>query len=620
MSERPPGARRALVIGRVTDDLPGVAASVHRLVALLRDEYRFAAPDTVVLLGADATLERIVAAFVALLRATRDGDAVVFYYAGHGGVLDVPQPGSLARVRERVLTTDLRRTRPGDFRGLLGSELSRWIDAIASSTANVIVILDCCGAADLVRLHDAGARHPCTLAFEAELKEIAREHAISRSSHDAGPRIALLLASTSGSQSYPDPHSDELLFSRLLCDELADRVSAARSTWDEIVLRVREQVRRRWPVQLPGVEGARFRFPFTTRVGRPAPEFYIGAVRGSRHVAVEAGPLAGIARDDRFEVVVHGWGVARRGHRIAVGEVDTIDAAGFTLRLTQIQRVLPAVVHVRRIQGPTHGPLYVEPRVELALSGWRPGAMWRRAPAEGATAHVVLAPGEAAVDVRDLDRELIARIELASADAAARLDAALDRAARWAQVWRSLHDTHVDPLGGFTASWGLLTAAGSAAQERLLAPGAAVSVSSDDLLFLALTNPGHEPRLYARAFRVRGDRAIEPWDDSSTGTAMAAGEKVYLGDTTLGPGRGIRPRWPERLPADAFGATGAREWAILVVSTHPIARTLLPTDLDHAHTRDGEPVYRTAYDGGDDRPRYSLLPVAYGLLAAPASA
>ena len=611
----PPATRRALVLGCVAEDLPGVAESARRMAKLLLEGYGFTA--LIELIGADTTAEQIVSAFVELLRVTREGDAVVFYYAGHGGMFHVRQPGAAYLRKAAVQAPALRESGLAGFRGILGSELSRWLDALAERTANVTVILDCCGAADLLRVGDRGIRHPCTLAFDAELRASAKRSTVTRGGDHGGPRIALLLASTSGSRSYPDPNSEELLFSRLLCDELQDRERAARSTWDELVLRLREQTRQQWPQQLSGVEGARFRLPFTTDVGCPTSDYYLGAVREGRFVVVEAGAFAGIAEGDEFEVVIHGWDHERDGRRIATGTVDTVGASEFTLHLTKITVIPPKVVHVRRLAVTPQSALYIDPAVDSALPDWRPGAQWQRSPSNDAAAHVLLTPEGGAIDVRDLHGELIARVEL-GADAAPRLDAALARAACWAQVWRSLHDTSVDPLGCcFEVSWGLRVARGPEASERLLAPGAAVSPSCDEVLFLSLKNPGSEPRLYARAFRVRADRAIEHWNDSAAGTAMEAGQRIYLGDTTLGGGCGIRPEWPEHLPADAFREVGAREWAILVVSTHEITRTLLPSVIERARTRGPRSVYRGHTDSD---PRFTLMLIPYGLLGASSSA
>src|SRR5688572_9941434 len=76
---------RALLIGRVAPDLPGVAESVAAMAELLREVHGF--DDVCAVVGAEATAAGIRAAFLELVRVTQAGDAVVVYYAGHGSLM-----------------------------------------------------------------------------------------------------------------------------------------------------------------------------------------------------------------------------------------------------------------------------------------------------------------------------------------------------------------------------------------------------------------------------------------------------------------------------------------------------------------------------------------------------
>lgn len=112
--------------------------------------------------GADEpTRAHILAAMLALRQATRPGDRVLLYLAGHGA--QQPQPAHLAgRPREAdgldevFLPAD---TRQWDGAGhaatipnaLLDDEIGEWMDALVDAGATVFAVFDTCHAAGMAR-------------------------------------------------------------------------------------------------------------------------------------------------------------------------------------------------------------------------------------------------------------------------------------------------------------------------------------------------------------------------------------------------------------------------------------------------------------------------------------
>lgn len=601
-------ARRALLIGCVADDLPGVAESVEAMAGLLAT-HRFA---TRTLVGAEVTASAIHRAFLDLFAQAGPGDAVVVYYAGHGSVFrDAPRDGR-GKVRVPLIAaTDLHDSELDDLRGLLGSELSRLIRALSAVTDNITVILDCCHAADFVRPDDLGLDLASTRAYEAELRRAVahRVRQVARGPADApgaGPRAVVLAGSASNGKSFPDPARKILLFTDHLIRALEPAGDRPRQTWQEIVLLIRARLQRVRRAQLPGVAGARFRFPFSTDLGLPGPGFHVGHVR-DRVVTLDTGALAGFSPGDRFELVVFGWGEKRRGSRVAEAVARVVEPERAELRIDRITADgrLPEVVHVRRLDG-RRLPLALDPAAAAAL---RPGAPadelfpgWELRDA-GAVARVIHHGGLGAVDVHDHDGELVARVRLTHPAAHARVNDALARVARWWGLARALESAALPALGDcFAAYWGVLRqpARGGPPVEELLDDDARVPARA--AMFLRIENTGLRRSIYARAYRIRADRAIVPWEDSEHATGVGRGESDYLGRDSAGPARHVTLDWPDEELSDMPGGTCLKEWALLVLSNGPISRDIIPSD---------EP----AADGRTTRgaQRFAAIPLPYRL-------
>lgn len=574
-------ARRALVLACTAANLDGVAESAAAITRLLRDVHGFD-----VRLLVDPVAAAVHAAFLTLFAETTADDVVVIYYAGHATVFHVPPRDDRGKVRvDLVRTADLRRSEIDDFRGVLGSELSRLIRALMTRTNNVTVLLDCCDAADLIRPFDVGLDRASTRRYEQTLRRAIAER-ITRSveapaslPEELEARAVIVAASASGGQAFPDPERPLLLFTEHLLDALTTRERAARYTWQEVVHAIRKSLRKVRRSQLPGVAGARFRFPFATAVGAPDPHFHPVTRDGGLRLAV--GAFAGIEPGDIFDLYTFGWGEARRGYRLGQATAAAVKPSATTLEPRGKLGRLPEPLYARRVAARKR-PLAFDPQA-AALPF----------PADTTPAEsfpdwqVVAADADAVADVRrsaagDLDvydhtRALVARLPADGPAVLAGVRAVLDRVARWSDLWRVLDNASLSAhVGWYAARWGVLEDNGTdAPRERLLADHAPVRAGRD-AMFLRIENRGRA-KLHARAFRIRGDRVIEPWTDSEDGLAIDGEEEAHLAPDADGDARTLIHAWPEALASLPPGSA-VQEWVLVLLSDAPLPRSVIPCD------------------------------------------
>jgi hypothetical protein len=142
--------KRALIIRPDYNLLPGFPNSAACITQVLRERgFECASCES----GA-ATRAGILAAYDALTERAGPDDAVVVYYAGHGGRLTNPSytpEDDLPPYFQHLCPSDFTETTESDFRGISAPELSLQLAALTSKTKNVTVILECCFAAQMSR-------------------------------------------------------------------------------------------------------------------------------------------------------------------------------------------------------------------------------------------------------------------------------------------------------------------------------------------------------------------------------------------------------------------------------------------------------------------------------------
>jgi Caspase domain len=230
--------------------------------------------------GEDATRDRILAELECLRAGARLGHAIVFYYSGHGGRCHLAKhEHATHEVGSHNYLVPVDHDEEGEFRGVVDFELSMAFHDITTRTKNVTVILDCCHAATLVRGSQEviGAqpdertkrwkgrslyRMPHDLRKSFALFE-RRRHELHPESN---PHVVRVVATGAGSPAFESQQAGGYggWLTSELCAALDDELGA-RTSWDRIIRRVREQVMRHRgnAHQHPEVEGPVARFPFS---------------------------------------------------------------------------------------------------------------------------------------------------------------------------------------------------------------------------------------------------------------------------------------------------------------------------------------------------------------------
>jgi hypothetical protein len=189
--------------------------------------------------GNTSTREDVVQALVAMVDACRPGDACLFYFFGHGGVVQFSGlSGELGKHPVFYIAT--LRPAGSPMVGVLDREISAALTRLDSICGNVTAILDCCHAASIVR-EDGIARIPAP-AWVMALDRGELELELAVVSH---PRIVRLFGSSSQRLAYaqrrPDGHHGRLTMA--FVDVLREaELRCDRSSWDAVAHRVRERV------------------------------------------------------------------------------------------------------------------------------------------------------------------------------------------------------------------------------------------------------------------------------------------------------------------------------------------------------------------------------------------
>jgi len=313
---------RALVIGAETAGLAGVDNDAREVAAwLTRCGF-----DVDLRIGGAARREAILDGLRGLAADVRGEVAAAVYYAGHGGVLEV-QGAQRARLGYLVPTDH---EVGGRFRGITELEWSASIAALTARTRNVVVIHDCCHAAQTVRgarprlgTVRALGRVPISADDVRSIVRavVEREGGIA---HPLGNPDAVRLTATGAhglawERAGADGRIQGVFTSSLLAEADALGARPGEVSWAEIGGRVRERVVRVTGRQRPEIEGPARRRMFGVEA-HDAPVGIPVRPQGRRFV-MAAGRIHGVERGDVFRSA----GVARQAVVVThVGPCESI--------------------------------------------------------------------------------------------------------------------------------------------------------------------------------------------------------------------------------------------------------------------------------------------------------
>jgi hypothetical protein len=339
--------KRALVVGSEIQGLSGVEPDTLRVAEMLAKQ-GFNVIDRRT--KERATRAGILEGYDALIKDSKEGDAAVVYYSGHGFYARLAEQG--LRSWQCIAPTDFEDSSDADWRGITAWELSIKQEQLTKATRNVTVILDCCNSSLMSR--DAAAQHavaralprPRTDGFArhlAMLRQVYGEDANATFGRASGnPNAVRLVACGETESSYEahDPRTGRMqgVFTAALL-EILEEVGETPISWAAIADAIRTRVLRRFPMQRPEVEGPQHRLLFS-----------LAEQDGKAHVPVRvwrdgfqlsAGRLTGVTLGDVYGVMPLGATRYESASELAQLEVIEVQPLTSVARRRQGAREFP---------------------------------------------------------------------------------------------------------------------------------------------------------------------------------------------------------------------------------------------------------------------------------------
>ncbi len=501
-----------------------------------------------------ASRDGMLAALDQLARDVEPEDACLFYFVGHGGVvelMDVPPP--LGR-RPVFYICAARADEPWSLDGVLDFELSLALGRIDRACGNVTAIIDSCFSARVVRgpvytiyrspawVHEVAAR-----GSDRDVDEL-----LSATGH---PRIVRLTAASSLRKAYVEDRADGHIarLTRLFTEVVRDaELRLDRLTWDALAHRVRERAiwrlgcEEQWvsllgprqrlmfsrdEVELPRTVG------FVPREDAPGGWIRAGALQGV-HVGDEWG-VAELALDDELRPRLLG--------RFRVTEVDLNRA---TLEPVSGADTAPPGASATLLRASDGASVIVDgpPEAVAAVTG---------------SAWLVPRPADDAIGVLRVEEGSIELVAPDDAHAPGRfpaseagLAAAIDRLEDWARARRIstvVHSQRSNPLTSILeVRLGRYETRHGARLPRVLSIGSQIpTLTVGERIFVELSHMSEVAQWFVSVVEI--DVAGRPrlLDESEPdGRELLDGETAIIGEHPHRDLQGIELRWPEGVAPD----------------------------------------------------------------------
>ncbi len=462
------------------------------------------------LMGSRARKAEVEHAMQRVGQSAQPGDAVVFYFAGHG--YHGWDPEHPEEVHALLLPMDAWESTRAEPRALLGIDLERWsveiARAIASEgNANITMILDCCHAAGLVASQgvDVEARDIILEKVGKLLQECARRRRRAiRAKSDVEGQVVRVVASDVFSKAYGDGPGTVGAVTReltMLLTEFPDE------PWQAIEHRLRTRIHRGQPNQWPGVEGRRSRVPFTT-LDRWLPDgtlpcVFDGAGRWQCDLGGLLGARSGAVYKITDDLAVPGGELAiLDGDRRSLRALSATAAEAGTMRWA-----LPTGCH---------------DHMQILLRCVRRSGLSESLRRELMTRNILLLEndnimrGVKGITIENRGDGFALRDGLGDTTVYWVREPSIDLLLPW--LWRlseldqwlaKCHQPASTPKDTFELSWGVR------GDPECLQEGC--SIPEGTQLWVELKNTGREPRLYLTVFRVRCDRSVSHLTRSAAG-------------------------------------------------------------------------------------------------------
>ncbi|KAL3294477.1 peptidase c14 caspase catalytic subunit p20 [Colletotrichum asianum] len=333
-----PGAKRALLIGSPVHGLRGTENDLNTMTTILKSR-GFETESAVYvnrLFHRDATRQKILDAWEALIRDASWGDTVVIYYSGHGVCVesDVANEASTQPSKIQFIV-------PYDFdctlqqwKGISDGELSLLLRRITAKTRNVTYILDCCHSARLGRKYGEVHFEPKAFGLSKSLytglatilERLRQEGRFTEDRLDTNP-YAVRISAAGTDETAWEYHKDGHSYMGLLTRSLSKAIMKSNDnrSWRDIMLEVAVLVEQDYPEgnQHPRSAGPDNRRPFsldTTATGA-----LLATIWDDEYTMLRGGRVHGIQKGDVFTITPFG-SHNRSGGKATEGTVILVNA------------------------------------------------------------------------------------------------------------------------------------------------------------------------------------------------------------------------------------------------------------------------------------------------------
>ncbi|KAJ5089541.1 hypothetical protein N7532_008225 [Penicillium argentinense] len=261
------------------------------------------------------------------------GTLVLYYYSGHGGVAksgdaaeenkdrnkNVNKSGDKDQQQWRyqfLVPVDFDQSTPYEFRGITEIEISYLLRDTTDQTRNITVILDCCHSGRMAREPSCGGNAtPKNLSLQGAryYRDIERLSGgggggrAGRQEYVEGNPHAVRIAAAATAETVWEYEYSDGKWTGALSDALIRVLGEAKGhsnsvSWRTTVLRVRELVNAKFPLQRPQVEGPATRCHFSLKeMGSDALHLKMEGDDGL--AVIQAGKVAGVREGNVYHVV-----------------------------------------------------------------------------------------------------------------------------------------------------------------------------------------------------------------------------------------------------------------------------------------------------------------------------
>lgn len=316
MSDQPPtgGGKRALLIGCPVGSLRGVETDLRVIESVLR-EFGFTNTKCY-----PATKAEIIAAWNKLIEETRQADAVVIYYSGHGGIAERRggcQDGKTRLRLQYLVPIDFNETTADDWRGISDIELSKLLHRTTEKTENVTLILDCCHSAriarrpGIVKAIDPNDYHEVL----RHIKNMMDDGKLDMHFYLERNPLAICVVGAPQTESayerdfYGDDGTTRMsvlteALEKALRQKTREGPKYVQVSWRSIMFRIRDRMKITCPQQYPQVEGDDLRLAFSLR--RADLHDAISTSRVGDSVILNGGHIHGLNAGDIYALLPFG--------------------------------------------------------------------------------------------------------------------------------------------------------------------------------------------------------------------------------------------------------------------------------------------------------------------------